>query len=562
MNLALGKAYKLDPAPNYSLCTDPGDLTQLTDGQYVKGYFWTQKGTVGWSGKSPVAVTIDLEKSQPIGGLSFDTAAGAAGVEWPAEIFVLVSEDATVWNYAGDLVALSRRTSSPPVAGYAVHRFRATDLATRGRFIKFLVEPSGPFTFVDEIEVYPGPLNVTTASAPGPRVTNTSAFFKSKRIEACLRRRLSIDLSAVAEELASSVVNQALSRSLRSELDSITGAIPFIAVDSPDTFTTVFPINELHRRIFAVQAGAWRAKGLTGIVIWQSNRWDMLSPTGIPIPGNPVLSIPMMSNEYRADAFNLSNAGETSAQVFLALRGLPGETTNYVTVYEVPFTDTKSGAPIAAALVPLVPESGRYLVRIPSGLTRQVWFTFHPTNVPVGDYIGSVSLECAGVGRQVPVELKVHPLSLSLSRPTNPAPGRMGLLQCGTGIRRDIRKQRCVDSGLAGAFCRFALGDRRGVGERQIRPKRDNNPTARLNPIPHLAESLAKCSQLLRIRECEHQLRRFCHGHACFQASSLGLDNLVDTSTQAVERPAKAALPFACGRTELGRARRDNHRIC
>ncbi|MCL5097056.1 MAG: hypothetical protein M1608_05920, partial [Candidatus Omnitrophica bacterium] len=51
VNLALGKPYTLEPAPNYPYCTDPGDRTQLTDGQYVKGYFWTQKGTVGWSGK-------------------------------------------------------------------------------------------------------------------------------------------------------------------------------------------------------------------------------------------------------------------------------------------------------------------------------------------------------------------------------------------------------------------------------------------------------------------------------------------------------------------------------
>ena len=47
-NIALGKQYKLWPAPNYPYCTDPDDTIQLTDGKTTKDYFWTQKGTVGW----------------------------------------------------------------------------------------------------------------------------------------------------------------------------------------------------------------------------------------------------------------------------------------------------------------------------------------------------------------------------------------------------------------------------------------------------------------------------------------------------------------------------------
>ncbi len=39
VNLALNRPYRLDPAPNYKLCTDAGDRTQLTDGRYVQGYF-------------------------------------------------------------------------------------------------------------------------------------------------------------------------------------------------------------------------------------------------------------------------------------------------------------------------------------------------------------------------------------------------------------------------------------------------------------------------------------------------------------------------------------------
>jgi len=48
-NVALHKSYRLSPGPSYRHCTDSGDRTQLTDGVYTKGYFWTQKTTVGWA---------------------------------------------------------------------------------------------------------------------------------------------------------------------------------------------------------------------------------------------------------------------------------------------------------------------------------------------------------------------------------------------------------------------------------------------------------------------------------------------------------------------------------
>lgn len=410
INLAAGKKYTLDPAPNYALCTDPGDLTQLTDGQYVWWRFWSQKGTVGWQGKSPVSITIDLEKSQPIGGLSFNTAAGTAGVELPVGIFILVSEDGTLWNYAGNLVALSSRKSTPPSSGYAVHRFQASDLVAHGRFVKLMVAPSGPFTFVDEIEIYSssGPALRTAPSRLGS--TNVNALFSRLRMETCLERRLRNDLSTVAGELAAAGLSKTASQTLRTELDSIAAAIPSVTIPSPETFTTVFPINDLHRRIFAAQAAVWRANGLSGIVLWQSNRWDMLSPTGIPVPGNPVVDVSMMSNEYRADAFNVSNAGETNAQVTLVLDGFPGgPNPGYATVHEVPFTDTQSGVPVAAALVPLTAEGGRYHLQIYPGLTRQVWISFHPTNVPAGTYPGRVLVESSGITKPVSVRLKLYP---------------------------------------------------------------------------------------------------------------------------------------------------------
>jgi hypothetical protein len=67
-NIALGKSYTLDPMPNYGWTTDSGDLTQLTDGVYTQGHFWTQTSTVGWD-STRIVVTIDLGSVQSISGL-------------------------------------------------------------------------------------------------------------------------------------------------------------------------------------------------------------------------------------------------------------------------------------------------------------------------------------------------------------------------------------------------------------------------------------------------------------------------------------------------------------
>ena len=430
VNVALGMKYQLAPAPNYAYCTDDADSTQLTDGQYVEGYFWVQKGAVGWQGASP-AITIDLGAIQPISGLSYNTAGGTAGATFPTGIFILVSDDGERWHQEGDLVALSTSERQPPRSGYAVHRYRTMDLRTRGRFVKLLVIPGGPCTFVDEIEVYRGPDDLLTAPAAGRQVGDLKKFFERASIEAPIRRRLRNDLAEVARGLPSGTRGQAASLTLATELAAVAQAIPALDVGPLDMLTTVFPLNEVHRRIFALQAGAWRVAGLAGVIEWPANRWDVLSPTATPAPTPSVaaVDVDMMNNEYRSAAFNLSNAGDTDATVTISIEGLTGGSNPaYVAVHEVPFTDTVSGVAVAAAL-PLARrdklatavsggERGPYFVRIPPGLTRQIWLTFHPVGLPAGKQDGKIDVQ--GDGRslaEVPVRLKVY----SSTFPSHPA---------------------------------------------------------------------------------------------------------------------------------------------
>ena len=178
-NVALGAKYTLWPAPNYIHCTDPDDLVYLTDRKTTTAYFWTQKSTVGWQSAKYAVITVDLGKVQPISGVSFNTAAGTAGVTWPAAIRILTSDDGKTYHNAGDLVALDRKAHGPMPEGYAIRRLATHELKTRGRYVRFVAIPpaGGPYLFVDEVEVFRGPDELLAEPAAGEPVGDVADLF-------------------------------------------------------------------------------------------------------------------------------------------------------------------------------------------------------------------------------------------------------------------------------------------------------------------------------------------------------------------------------------------------
>lgn len=403
-NIALGKPYKLSLAPNYGLCTDPGDATQLTDGVYTQGLFWMGKSTVGWGGER-VFVTIDLGGIEPIGGVSYSTAAGAAEVLWPEVVTVMVSDDDALYHVVGDLVALSAEAGNPPPGEqqYSVHRFRTDRLATHGRFVKFGIEKRGPYTFCDEIEVHRGGESSLTQTHSGASGADTLALHKEAVMAFHIRRRLHDDLLAIRGKIGSASSHAEMEK----ELAAIEAAIPAIQAPPAEGFRAILPLNDLHKRLFAVQAVLWRANGAGGLIVWQKGLWDMLSPTEEPTPPGAKIDMTMMGNEHRSAAFNISNADAAPVAFRLAIEGLPA---GVVSVHDVPFTDTKSGVPIAAALPEAQRDGASYLLQIESGMTRQVWLTFDSKGIAPGKYRGLISGEPGAV--RVPVALEVAPIAL------------------------------------------------------------------------------------------------------------------------------------------------------
>jgi hypothetical protein len=157
-NIAIGKKYTMAQAPNYKLCKDDADVTQLTDGKYTKGYFWTSKTTVGWQKIVPVVITIDLGEDMPISGISLSTAANSpANVLFPQAINISVSIDNTAYFKVGDLVKLNDEELKADK--YTKARLQTNDLKTHGRYLRITITPGKSvfnFVFIDEIEVYAG----------------------------------------------------------------------------------------------------------------------------------------------------------------------------------------------------------------------------------------------------------------------------------------------------------------------------------------------------------------------------------------------------------------------
>jgi hypothetical protein len=397
-NIALGKQYKMDPRPTYSHCTDTDDKIQLTDGQYSKGYFWTQKSTVGWQSAGSVTITIDLGSVQPIRGVSFNAAAGNAGVEWPFGISILTSDDGRNFFLAGELIGLDTAHGGPPRVKYAVYRYWTDALTTHGRYVMLLVAPGGPYTFVDEIEIYKGPPELLNVPFSGESVTNAAVY----RVHLAVERRLRDDLRAVREVDTEG--------KLAGELDSIASSIKGLPIKQYDaSFRAVLPLNEIHERIFRAQAALWRAKGAKPLTVWQANPWDPLSLTNPPPRDvNDWLQVVMMQNEYRSAALNIANSGEQAVTLRLAIANEPPvSTSSWISVHEVAWTDTKNGKPVAAALPEAKRDGDGYLINIPAGMTRQVWFTIHSAGIKPGKYEPVVVLSHGDSTIRIPLELKV-----------------------------------------------------------------------------------------------------------------------------------------------------------
>ncbi len=413
-NIALGRPYTLYPQPNYPLCNGPDVARLLTDGKYTSGNFWTQKSTVGWMYVPPPVITIDLGAICAIRGLSYNTVAGAGGVQWPSAIYVFVSDDGKSFYEAGELVSLSGKRDPQPEAAntYEVRRYWTDALSTHGRYLS-LVVLGKPFVFVDEIEVYQGDAAWVGSSFSGTPVSDLKSIIPVKLVSSHINARLKNDIQSIRTSLASLYLSGEPEHDVLARLASAEEELSKSGGGQDQDSPAVIPLNPLHERIFKIQAQLWRAMGLPRLSIWQNPLWDPLEPIHTPSSGSaPSVDVHMMLNEYRAGAFNISNASDKEISLGLEIVGLPGGSDpSYITVHEAVWTGTSGGYCYPAALPEARKSNGTYLIRCPSGLTRQVWLTFHPRKIAPGVYHGRIILNDGVQKQDVPLKLNIYPFN-------------------------------------------------------------------------------------------------------------------------------------------------------
>jgi hypothetical protein len=427
-NIAAHRPVTFNVRPNYALCTDPEDALQLTDELYSSGAnlrevegtqaIWVQKGTVGWKMRSPVIITVDLGKVEPISGASFSTAAGQSDVHWPSAIWIAVSDDGQNWRGVDDLVSLSKRDiAAPPESGYRTHHYGSNKLQARGRYVSFAVE-NKPYLFVDEIQVFRGDDSWLQKPATSEPISSPKNWVLGKRIRAAELRRLHLDSVAVRSIIEKSDLAPQHKETLLSRLEKLNGETETLRTPDATTFRTTFPQNKLHEKLWAVY-GAFMSNRLPAVTAWKQHRFGWLSPTDAPQKApakTPALDIQMMRNESRADDFLLTNASEKIVQAQLKVTGFGKDANpNWLQVSQVPWTDTFTNVPVAAALPEAPFRDGAYQLSLPAGLPSKIWLTVDSSKLAAGNHRGEIVVSFADKKLWLPLSVRVS--SVVMPRP-------------------------------------------------------------------------------------------------------------------------------------------------
>lgn len=380
-NLALGAHYTFKPAARYDLTRDPGDATQLTDGRYVGGHFWTSRDrdAVGWVESGPIYIEIDLSAVRSINGVCFNTARGNhAGVSFPDRVDVLVSSDMKQYVALGDAYQ-----GKPHEDGsYLVQKFCAANLAAVGRYVLLVVQPRGGYAFLDEIEVL-GSDNVTSNGR------STAALIKRGEIGDALRavHGLAHREEALVRLAARMLANPDCAKpEMQSRIKSFASRLVQEPVGDLDA------LEKLQDELLALHRMALSSNFKEPLIVWRKSPWAVFSQIDSPTPDSLIkdgLDFDLMRRGSASNAFVLTNNSDRPQRfkVDVTLEGR-AEVAPQLEVREVVPVVASNHETIGDALRPL--ENGE--VSIKPGESRQIWLTVLAGTSAMGEYAGKVSV--------------------------------------------------------------------------------------------------------------------------------------------------------------------------
>jgi hypothetical protein len=416
VNLAKGKPCTFDPAPNYGLCTDAGDATDLTDGVY-NGCEWREQGTVGWNvGRSKtLTINLDLGSDQPIGKITFNTVTGGAQVTFPSAVLVFLSSDGKEYRFVGDVLS-----ESLPQEQYLNHRFALDGLKAWGRYVRLVILPGGFYVFCDEIEVMKGehtaaqakwaddkPLAdggvVEYALAKKPWVDQkNSTLALLRNASEAVEERVALGAKAQGAEAARKTIAQARAEVLTTadvqEADYWSGP-PYRGYDR-------LACGALGR----MNAALWPQGRVR---LWQDKGWSWLKPFAAPKGPAPQIRIEMMGNEWQCASLNVTSCSDQSQELTLKVAEFTGPQklpAGVLSVGQIIHTEA-FGYNFRDDMIVPVAAGGK--INVPAGLSKRLWLTFKTRGMDLkpGVYTSTITVSIAGkqVG-QVPLRLRISPL--------------------------------------------------------------------------------------------------------------------------------------------------------
>lgn len=413
INLARGKACAFTPAPNYGLCTDAGDATDLTDGLY-NACEWREKGTVGWGvGRTKVfLVDIDLGTEAPIGAITFDSVTGGAQVTFPSAVLAFVSSDGKQYRHIGDVM-----TEAMPQEQFLNHRFSVTGLKAYGRYVRLAILPGGFYLFCDEIEVMKGDHTAEQSRYAGDEVIAAEevANFAVGLRPWVNQKNATLTLLRYADEAVlerrqagapSGKVQKALEATERARQEVLRAR----DVQEPDLLAGP-PYRSFERGAFAA-VGA--LNGPAGIRLWRNDDWSWLKPLARPQRQLPELAVDMMNNEWGSASFNVTSCGEKAQELQFEVADFTGPQKlaagQVLSLAQVIHSEAFGYNYRDDALVP-VKFGGK--ISLPAGLSRRLWVTSKTRGMDLNPGIYRTAITVTSDGKkvgQVPVRLRVWPL--------------------------------------------------------------------------------------------------------------------------------------------------------
>lgn len=415
-NLALQKAYTISPKPNYTYCTEVLDNIQLTDGEAL-GSYWVDKSTVGWRIKDSIPeITIDLGKLAFIERVKVHSRGGGfAGVYWPDFLIVLVSDDGKSFRCAGVSGErdpgqhINRRRGVPQV-------LEAKNLEARGRFVKVILQPAGPYVFLDEVEVIGTPLSPTyhpVLRANLPLFENTTEMFDLAENQVQLRENLSKVIEFAREQQK---VRGPGWEELCSGLERLGNKVSATA----DKILLRQEQSEFRRELGLLKARIYQEIYKKPYVCIPADPMEILCESAVNYGGEPnsQINIALWQGEFESAAVNVISCSDKPIRLFAAISPLIGpdavslDSEKVFRIRRGVFVKARRSGSIADALV-LQNEPFELM----PGEVAQVWLTVHNPDLKAGSYktVMTVSASLSDGGKlpqtMIPIRIQVEPIA-------------------------------------------------------------------------------------------------------------------------------------------------------